>query len=75
MRGLIEPMNKKLLEQLRTYGLFAFTLIAAAMLLYFLLFRGAVIASGIAKVNSVIAPLVYGFVLCYVLTPVMQQIE
>ena len=44
-------MNKKLLEQLRTYGLFAFTLIAAAMLLYFLLFRGAVIASGIAKVN------------------------
>ncbi len=68
-------MNKKLLEQLRTYGLFAFTLIAAAMLLYFLLFRGAVIASGIAKVNSVIAPLVYGFVLSYVLTPVMQQIE
>ena len=49
-------MNKKLFEQLRTYGLFAFTLIAAAMLLYFLLFRGAVIASGIAKVNSVIAP-------------------
>lgn len=68
-------MNKKLLEQLRTYGLFGFTLIAAAMLLYFLLFRGSVIASGIAKVNSVIRPLVYGFVLAYVLTPVMQQIE
>lgn len=68
-------MNKKLLEQLRTYGLFLFILIAAAMLFYFVLFRGAVLAKGIAKINAVIAPIVYGFVLAYILTPVMQQIE
>ena len=59
----------------RMMGLTAFFVVAASMLFYFLLFRTKTLGIGIAKVISVINPILYGFIIAYILMPVMQCIE
>ena len=68
-------MDKKLDERTRLIAGLALGIIVIAMLLYFVLFRGSVLFSGIRKVLSVLTPIIYGFVLAYILGSPMQLIE
>ena len=68
-------MDKKLDEKTRLIAGLALGIIVIAMLLYFVLFRGAVLFSGIGKLLSVLTPVIYGFALAYILSSPMQLIE
>ena len=57
------------------WGVTLFGVIAASILFYYLMFHGANIKSGIGKIVSILMPVIYGFVLAYVLTPVMNHVE
>ncbi len=60
---------------LKKYGPFAFALIAAALVLYFILFRGEVVGAALSKIMAVLTPIIYGFAFAYVLNPQMRLIE
>ena len=60
---------------MKKYGPFAFAIIAAGILLYFILFRGEVLGAVFAKIGAVLAPIIYGFVFAYALNPQMRLIE
>ncbi|MBQ9242034.1 MAG: AI-2E family transporter [Proteobacteria bacterium] len=62
-------------EKIRHIGLMAFAVLAAALLLYFLLFRSEIAAAGIAKFFAILRPILYGFVIAYILNPPMHVIE
>ena len=68
-------MDKKLDEKTRLVAGLALGIIVIAMLLYFVLFRGTVLFSGIRRFLSVLTPIIYGFVLAYILSSPMQLIE
>lgn len=53
----------------------AFAVVAASMLFYFLLFRTSTLGNGIARVIDVMNPIIYGFIISYLLDPVMTLIE
>lgn len=59
----------------RAIALTAFLVIAASMLFYFLLFRTTTLGVVLSKVFSVLSPVIYGFVIAYVLNPVMILAE
>ena len=59
----------------RTLGITAFLVVAASMLFYFLLFRTSTLGSGLSKVVSVLNPIIYGYIIAYILNPVMTVIE
>ena len=56
-------------------GLTAFFVIAASMILYLFLFRTSYISGGIKKLVGILNPIIYGFMIAYLLNPVMQMIE
>ncbi|MDO4620643.1 MAG: AI-2E family transporter [Lachnospiraceae bacterium] len=56
-------------------GLTYFFVIAASMILYYLMFHTKQIKTGISSIVTVLNPIIYGFVIAYVLNPVMQLIE
>ncbi len=56
-------------------GITAFLVIAASMLFAFLLFRGSTFFAGIQKFFEVVNPIVYGFVIAYILDPQMTFFE
>ena len=68
-------MDKKIDEKTRLIATLALGIIVIAILLYFVLFRGAVLFSGIGKILSVFTPIIYGFALAYILSSPMQLIE
>ncbi len=53
----------------------AFFVIAAAILLYFLLLRIRVIGDGIRAVLSVMSPIICGFVIAFLLSPAVRMLE
>jgi len=56
-------------------GVTIFLTAVAIMLVYFLFFRIDEIATGIKRINSILAPIFYGLVLAYLMTPLMNLIE
>ncbi|MGX8727958.1 MAG: AI-2E family transporter, partial [Lachnospiraceae bacterium] len=60
---------------MKKYGPFAFAILAAGIVLYFLLFRGEVLGAALAKIGTVLTPIIYGFVIAYALNPQMRLIE
>ncbi len=68
-------MDHQKLPTYRQIGLTAFLVVAASMLFAFLLFRGSTIVAGIHKFFEVVNPIIYGFVIAYVLDPQMTLIE
>lgn len=69
-------MNKK--KQKNPYlqiGMTAFFVLAASMLFYFLLFRTSTIRLGLKKFFEVVNPILYGFVIAYLLDPQMTFLE
>lgn len=57
------------------WGLTAFCVIVASICFYYLMFHGVNIKIGLGKLLNVLSPIVAGFVLAYLMTPVLNQIE
>lgn len=63
--------NKKYLY----WGVTAFLVIAASILFYYVLFHRSSLTGGIGKVIQISMPIIDGFVLAYLITPVLNKIE
>ncbi|MCM1100483.1 MAG: AI-2E family transporter [Clostridium sp.] len=57
------------------WGVTAFCVIAAGILFYYLMFHGANIKAAFGRLADVLMPVLVGFVLAYILTPILNQIE
>ena len=62
-------------KNMRTIAVTAFLVVAASMLFYFFLFRTTTLGFGLSKVFSVLNPIIYGFVIAYILNPQMIVYE
>lgn len=58
-----------------TWGLTAFLVIGASIILYYFVFHGASISNGIQTVLRISMPIVDGMILAYLLTPLVNGIE
>ena len=56
-------------------GLTAFAVIAASMFLYLILFEPTHFSGGIKKMIGILNPILYGFMIAYLMNPIMQLIE
>jgi len=56
-------------------GLTAFLVVAACMLFYFLIFRADTVGAGLSAFFNVINPILYGFIIAFILNPFFQLIE
>ncbi len=57
------------------WGITAFLVIAASICFYYLLFHGANISSGFRSFIGIIMPVLDGFLVAYLLTPVLNTLE
>lgn len=57
------------------WGLTAFLVIAASICFYYLLFHGTNIKSGFNSIIKLLMPIVFGFVMAYLMTPILNTIE
>ena len=57
------------------WGLTAFLVIAAVLIFYDIVFRNSVLVFYFNKLVSILAPVSYGFVMAYILTPVVNWLE
>jgi len=56
-------------------GLTAFLVVAASMFLYLILFRNASLVYALKKLSGIFNPIIYGFLIAYLMNPFMQLIE
>lgn len=57
------------------WGITAFLVIAASILFYYVLFHRSSLSSGISTLVGISMPIIDGFVLAYLITPVLNKIE
>ena len=57
------------------WGLTAFLTVCAVLVFYDTFYMGGTLQQFVSKLTSVLAPVVYGAVIAYLLTPVMNWIE
>ena len=57
------------------WGVTAFAVICGVLLFYDLVFQGSTIAYYVNKLTGILAPVLYGAVIAYILTPVVNAIE
>ena len=62
-------------QNIRKIGLTAFTVVAASLLFYFVVFKTSSLGKGIAVVLEVLNPIIYGYIIAYLLNPEMQLLE
>ena len=58
-----------------SWGLTAFLVIAASLVLYYFIFHGSSISSGFQTILRIAMPVIDGIVLAYLLTPLVNGIE
>ncbi|MBR2259144.1 MAG: AI-2E family transporter [Blautia sp.] len=58
-----------------TVGVTAFLVIAASMILYIILFHGGGVKQNLRHVTSVLAPLIYGLAIAFLLNPMVRFLE
>ena len=63
--------NKKYLY----WGITAFLVIACSILLYYVLFHRSSFTGGIGKIIQISMPIIDGFVLAYLITPILNKVE
>ena len=63
--------NKKYL----CWGITAFLVIACSILFYYVLFHRSSLTGGIGKIIRISMPIIDGFVLAYLITPILNKIE
>ena len=71
---LLKSEPSKLKEHMQK-GMTAFIVIAASLIFFFVLLRFTNISDGFKKVVDVTMPIIYGFVIAFLLNPVMKKIE
>lgn len=57
------------------WGMTAFLVIAASMAFYYLLFLGPQLKVGLDAAWEIMMPIIFGFILAYLLTPILNKIE
>lgn len=57
------------------WGITAFLVIAASILFYYVLFHRSSLSSGISTLVGISMPIIDGFVLAYLMTPILNKIE
>ena len=57
------------------WGVTAFCVIAAALLFYFAVGNIAVFRNAVSRLVSILAPFIWGLVICYLLSPLMRSVE
>ena len=70
--------NKKGTSKLRQHmnrGLTSFLVIAAGIMFYFLLLRFPNLSNGVSKVIEVLKPVIVGFVIAFLLNPLVKRID
>ncbi len=67
--------EEHLTRKIKRIGIAAFVVLAAALFVYFLLFRGETVAQGLSKFFGILSPILYGFVIAYVLNTPMLVME
>ncbi len=68
-------MKFKFEKKYLCWGLTAFLVIVASILFYYVLFHRSNLSNGIAKFIGISMPIIDGFVLAYLMTPVLNKIE
>lgn len=68
-------MKKSDKRMIRLIAFYAFAVVAASLLFYFLIFKASSVGQGLAHAIDVFRPILYGLVISYVLYPVMQPLE
>jgi len=71
-------MKKDMIESDKNYiywGFTIFTVIAAAILLFFMVYRFSAILVGISIILKILTPIIYGLLLAYIMTPVLNILE
>lgn len=68
-------MKFKFEKKYLCWGLTAFLVIAASILFYYVLFHRSSLSNGIATFVGISMPIIDGFVLAYLITPVLNKIE
>lgn len=68
-------MKFKFEKKYLCWGLTAFLVIVASILFYYILFHRSSLSNGIAKFIGISMPIIDGFVLAYLITPVLNKIE
>lgn len=63
--------NKKYLY----WGITAFLVIACSILFYYVLFHPSSFTGGVRKIINISMPIIDGFVLAYLITPILNKIE
>ena len=71
---LLKSEPSKLKEHMQR-GMTAFLVIAASLIFFFVLLRFTNLSNGFKKVVDVTMPIIYGFVIAFLLNPVMKKIE
>lgn len=56
-------------------GIVSFCVIAASLLVYYLLFNHTTLFTNISKVIKIISPVIYGFIFAFLMTPILNFIE
>ncbi len=57
------------------WGVTAFCVIAAALLFYFAVGNITVFGNAVSRLVSILAPFIWGLVICYLLSPLMRSVE
>ena len=57
------------------WGVTAFCVIAAALLFYFAVGNIKVFGNTVSRLVSILAPFIWGLVICYLLSPLMRSVE
>ncbi len=68
-------MEDKIIKKSKSIAVLAFAVSAACVLLYFLLFRSETVFSWLSSLFNVLSPIIFGFVIAYILNPGMCLIE
>lgn len=69
------PKKKRLESHYFSWGLTAFLVIAAGICFYYLIFQGTSWKAAIRTLIDILMPVVFGFAIAYLLTPVLNFIE
>ena len=73
-----EPAMRRRFKWDKTYlnwGLTAFFVIAASLLFYFAVAHIAILGSALRRLVTILAPFIWGLVICYLLSPMMNFME
>lgn len=57
------------------WGMTAFLVICLSICFYYFLFHGVKIHDGISRVTQISMPIIFGFIIAYLLTPILNFLE